>query len=183
MRNALPIFLIVVVVGLFYQYIMPEYKQIVELQTERDGYDEVLAKADELRIIREELEQKVSRFSDEDLEKLEKMLPGEMDLVRLVLEVDNIALKNGIVIREIQAEEKDEKLPQSGSGEPLSPKKFQTLSLSFQFKTGYANLIKFIPKIESSLRIMDIVSIKLTSDEEQRSVQNYQMTIDTYWVK
>ena len=93
MRNTLPIILIAVAIGLFYLYISPQYTNITALQTERDDYDEILSKSIELRQIRAELAEKTSRFSEAELAKLDKMIPLSMDLVRLVLEIDNLGLE------------------------------------------------------------------------------------------
>lgn len=182
MKNALPIFLVAVIIGLFYQYITPQYKHVRELQLERDGYNEIILKAAELRQVRSELETKVGQFSEEELESLEKMLPNDIDLVHLVLEVNSIALKNGIIMNNIVAEEKKVDVSGNGSDQEMVRKDYNTLALSFEFETSYKNLKTFLPELERSLRVMDIVSLDIVSNEEQRTIQNYNMTIETYYI-
>jgi len=182
MRNTLPIVLIIAAVGLFYFYISPQYAKIGTLQTERDNYDEILSKSVELRQIRAELAEKIDRFEEADLAKLDKMIPIDMDLVKLVLEVDSLALKHAIVINEIEASSNDNA---EGSVEKseMASRGYKTLTLSFQFNTDYSNLDGFLKEIENSLRIMDIVKIELHTDKERSSFQDYSMTLNTYSLK
>jgi len=181
MKNTLPIFLIAVALGLFYLYISPKYSEIGTLQTERDNYDEILSKSVELRQIRAELGEKTSRFSESDLAKLDKMIPVQMDLVRLILEVDSLALQHAIVIHDIETSSTDDEV---GGGETeRAPSEYKTLALTFGFETDYSNLGGFIKDIEDSLRIMDLVKIEVSTNKERPSFQDYQMTLNTYYLQ
>ena len=181
MRNTLPIILIAVAIGLFYLYISPQYTNITALQTERDDYDEILSKSIELRQIRAELAEKTSRFSEAELAKLDKMIPLSMDLVRLVLEIDNLALKHAIIIRDLESSS-DDGTKNDEKGEAIRAG-YKTLNLSFRFTTDYSNLNGFLKEIESSLRILDLVKISLNTNKERPSLQDYEMTINTYSIK
>ena len=177
MKNTLPIFLIAVALGLFYLYISPKYSEIGTLQAERDNYDEILSKSVELRQIRAELGEKTSRFSESDLAKLDKMIPVQMDLVRLILEVDSLALQHAIVIHDIETSSTDDEV---GGETERAPSEYKTLALTFGFETDYSNLGGFIKDIEDSLRIMDLVKIEVSTNKERPSFQDYQMTLNTY---
>jgi len=168
--------------GLFYLYISPEYTKIGTLQAERDNYDEILSKSVELRQIRAELGEKTSRFRETDLAKLDKMIPVQMDLVRLVLETDSLALKHAIVIHDIETSSNDDVKDSNGQSVGIADK-YKTLTLSFTFETDYSNLGGFIKDIEKSLRIMDIVKVEVNTNKERPSFQDYQMTINTYSLK
>ncbi|MEK7552312.1 MAG: type 4a pilus biogenesis protein PilO [Patescibacteria group bacterium] len=178
MRNTIPIILIAASLGLFYFYISPEYSKMTAFQTEGANYDEILNKSVELKQIRAELSEKTSRFGEADLAKLDKMIPINMSLVRLVLEVDSLALKHAIVIHDIDASSDD---IEGEKAETL--KGYKTLTLAFRFDTDYSNLNGFLKEIEDSLRIMDIVKIELSPNKERPSFQSYGMTLNTYSLK
>jgi len=182
MNNIRPIILIIVSVGLFYFYLFPEYVVIENLRAERDKYDNVLEKMGELREARKVAALKLEEFSVTDLDKLEKMLPGRLDLTQLILDLDNIALRHRIIMKDIKTAEIGEE--PVGRGEAtVSAKPYKTVSVTFNAETSYANFISFLSDVEESLRVMDVISVKIKTDSENPSVQNYTASIYTYWLK
>jgi hypothetical protein len=84
-RLIIPIVLVVITVGLFLGYIDPTYQQVKELRVEEKTFDEALDQSRELQKIRDTLLSRYNTFSQEDLSRLEKLLPDHVDNVRLVL--------------------------------------------------------------------------------------------------
>jgi Tfp pilus assembly protein PilO len=182
MKNFLPLILIIASIGLGYLYLKPKYFEFVELRLERSGYDEVLDKSVELRQIREELSEKLSSFSQSDLDRLERMMPAEVDVVQLVLDMNNMAVKHGIIMRDIEANELSDSPTRRGV--PASPPTpYKVLTLSFTFESLYNNLSPFLKELEESLRIIDIVSVNIAPNKTQPILQDYKLTIHTYWLK
>ena len=179
MKNSLPIVFIVLALGLFYVYLSPQYSNIKLLSSERANYDDILEKSVELRDLREQLRNKMQGFSSTDLNRLEKMIPQEVDPTQLILDLDNIARRYGIVMYDTNTEilgvSKNGK--NNSDSESKSNDPYDTLSLSFNFTSSYENFVSFMADIESSLRIMDVSAVDITVDEEDPRQPNFEVTV------
>jgi len=179
MRNIfLPIFLIVIAIGLFLTYTDVAYKDVKKMEQDEMKYDEALSKSKELQIIRDDLLSRYNALKPEDVSRLKKLLPDNVDNVRLVLEIDNIAAKYGMKIKgvSISREPVEDK-----SIAEVKTKKFDAITLSFSVNSSYGNFIKFVQDLENSLRIVDIVRISFTSSNAD--FNEYDLSIKTYWVE
>ncbi len=94
----MPIFFILVAGGLFFTYVDPTYKSVQALIAENDRYDQALTKAKELQSARDGLLSRYNTFNDTDLERLQKMLPDQIDNVRLILDIESIAKQHGLTL-------------------------------------------------------------------------------------
>jgi len=91
MRNITAIILILASIGLFFGYIDGTYSDVKELRIEQADYDRALSNSKELQAERDKLLAKFNNIGTVDLDKLNKLLPDNIDNVRLVIDVDNIA--------------------------------------------------------------------------------------------
>lgn len=177
-RLAIPIILIIVALGLFFGYIDPTYIQIKELRVEEKTYDEALNQSRELQEIRDALLSRYNTFSQQDLNRLEKLLPDHVDNVRLILDIDSIASNynmrtRNVTVSEVSSEDKNI----IGANQNA----VDSVVLSFSVAATYENFIRFIKDLESSLRIVDFVGLSFSSTEGDAF--NFNMSIRTYWLK
>ena len=121
---------------------------------------------------------------------MQKFLPKQIDDVRLVLDVNTIALENKIELTDIEIQDLSQATNTSGSGrsgssriqEPAAPAGVSVLSLSFSFESDYKNFLNFLIDLESSLRVMDVT--ELTFEESDTSGNyNFSVSLQTYWLK
>lgn len=175
-----PIFLIILSGGLFFSYIDPAYKEIGNLKEKQGEYDNALTKSKELREIRSTLLGKYNTFSEEGVQRLEKLVPDGIDNVRLIMEINQMAVKNGGMIRSIDV------VPDMGVGDKkgnLGPNLsgYESISIDFTVEASYDNFINFIEDLGNSLRIVDIKNYSLNLG--QGDVYKHTMSIRTYWLK
>lgn len=177
----LPIVFVVLPIGLFLVYINPTYSKIQTLQAERDQYDEALNKSKELQAIRDQLLSRYNTFPEADIQRLEKLLPDNVDNVRLVLDIDDIASKYGLRIQNVTVTDNskldDGSRPEIGE----SNGSVSSVLLSFRVSASYSNFVAFMKNLEESLRIVDVVSLSFTASETD--FNEYTVTIRTYWLK
>ena len=175
-----PLFLIVLSGGLFFSYIDPTYTETGNLKEEHLEYNDALTKSKELREIRQELLTKYNTFSKEDVEKLGKLLPGSIDNVRLIMEINQIAVKNGCMLRSIKV---DSSVGDSGEVGDIGRNVtgYESIGLSFTLDAKYDDFINFIDDLGDSLRIVDIIDYALNSG--QGDVYKHDLSIKTYWLK
>lgn len=178
--NLTPVLLLVVSMGLFYTYINPQYAKLQELQAQETRYEEAVSHVKEIQTIRDTLLTKFNSFTDEEMHRLDTMLPDRVDNVKLVLDLDGIASRYGIDIRSVKVNR-----PQIDSiqdlGDGSQPTPYGTLKVMFTFEAGYEDFVNFIEDIEQSLRIIDVTAITLRP--LIGGTYEFNVTIDTYWLK
>lgn len=179
-----PIFLIIAAVGIFYGYTDPHYRganipvNIVNLMDERKQYGEAMANSNSLLAERNKLVEKNNNLSSDDLERLKKLLPDHVDNARLIIDIDDIASKYGLNIKNIKTDS-DGASSHDALGPDTNP--YGTLVLGFSVTASYDKFRSFIKDLQESLRIVDIVGISFDSTEN--GFYDYQVTIKTYWIK
>lgn len=181
MKAIMPILLIVVSVGLFYLHIDPRYETVRGLILEKNQYEEAILKAEELSSVRDELLTKYNALPKEDLAKLERLLPTNLNTVKLVADISSIGGPYGIAIRSINVKEQATDVGQSVETlEKVKP--YQTTVISFKFSSTYPNLVSFLKDIEKSLQLVDVRSVTFSTNDNS-NLSDYDVTIQTYWLK
>ena len=177
-RLVTPIILIFVAVGLFFGYIDPTYQDIKELRLEEGTFNEALNQSRELQEIRDSLLSRYNTFSQQDLDRLEKLLPDHVDNVRLILDIDSIASQYNMRTRNVT-------VSRTSSEDPnvigANQSDVDSVVLSFSVAATYESFIQFLKDLESSLRIVDLVGISFSSTEGEAF--DFNVSIKTYWLK
>ncbi len=179
-KTFIPILLIVASIGIFFGFIDPTYKQIEAKRTKLAQYDEALGKSKDLTNRRIDLSNKYKSITDEDRVRLSKMLPNAVDNVRLILDIDSIAKRHGMKIR-------NTRINQAASAEDKSnplvvdERTFGSIGLSFSVSSSYNEFINFLNDLEHSLRITDIVSLTLVP--QKIGMYDFSIDLKTYWLK
>lgn len=175
----IPIILIIIAVASFFTFTDPLYTKVKDIEKEEVQYDEALSKSRELQTIRDALLSKFNTFNLSDIERLEKLLPNNVDNVRLILEIDNTASKYGMNLRDVSISGGDDN--NSKNIVEATAKDFYTITLSFTVSSSYENFVKFIEELENKLRIVDISRIMFKASDSD--FNEYRVSLKTYWVE
>jgi len=177
MTNIFSLIMILVSFGLFFGYIDPTYKEVREVFAQKSETDKMLGNANELVKQRDELLVKYKQVNTADLEKLMKLLPDNIDNVRLIIDIDEIAKKYGMRARDFVTSVNAE----SGAiGSAQKP--YGTLTLSFTTAATYQTFTAFLADLQKSLRLIDVASIDFSSPDDSQ-VYTYKVSLKTYWLK
>ncbi len=191
-RFIFPIILVLISLGSFAWFTNPVYKDISDLKTRRAAYDEALTNSKELARVRDELVAKYNSFSASDLEHLRKLVPDNVDNIRLILEIERIASSHAMSLSNVKYnvldQKKDAAAQAAVGGVPLSEqnKNFGTFDLQFSTKGDYATFLTFLSDIEHSLRLVDLSSLSVSvgdSLDQSKNIYSYDLSIQTYWLK
>ena len=176
----IPVILIITSIGLFVFQINPNFEEIKVLKEKKLQYDEARNKSRELRIARDNLLERYNSFSKEDLVNLKKLLPDNVDNVRLVMDIDNIASEHGITITSIGIESPSE----DGNGQVIigKTKNYDFVALNFSILASYNDFINFISDLKDSLRLVDMTHVDFNVSEGS-NIFRYNLSIKTYWLK
>jgi len=193
-RFIMPVILIGIAVTTFFMFTNPVYKDISELRAEVASYNEALDNSKALENERDKLTAKYNSIDPDNLAKLQKLLPESIDNIRLILEIEKIALPYGMVLRDVKYNATEKKPAtvgvsiQGGAAALAANKDYGIWNLEFSTEGSYNNFINFTRDLESNLRIVDISSIEFLSSTSVLSGSSpdsykYNFKVKTYWLK
>jgi hypothetical protein len=179
-----------VALGIFFMYTQPTYDKTQVLTQEIDRYNQALDKAAELQQLKQSLLSRYNAFNPEDLVRLQKLLPDHVDNVRLILDLDNLAKKHDMSLQSVTIS--GPRSETAGNASSLgaigaSQQKFDSLTLQFSTEATYPVFKQFLGELESSLRIVDLVTLTLSPRSSaagsNEPTYSFNITIRTYWLR
>ena len=186
MRLILSIFLVIVAAVIFFVPTRPILDEISVRQSVKAELNQALDNAKAIIAVREALQDKYNQFSSADLEKLEKLLPNNVDNVRLIIDINDIAVTQGMVLRDISIEnqasaENRSAGPPTGRTGPTARSAFNSLVLGFNVTGDYEALRAFLADLSRSLRLVDVISLSFRPSQTSNLIQ-YSLKVKTYWL-
>ncbi len=190
MRFILPIILLALSLGLFFEYTNPAYQSLSAQRALATKYDTALTNARKLTEERDALNQKYRALSEDSLARLSKLLPDNADNIRLIIDIQQMAQSYGMSLNSIKFD--------SANGASATPgqlaavttldatqasKDYGIFNLQFTTTATYANFQSFLKDVESSLRLTDIQSIDFTAADPLKGTTIYTVKLRTYWLK
>ncbi len=197
MKNATSILLLVASIALFFLLIKPTYGDIVDLRDTQASYKEALEKIDISAETLKKHQATLAAFDPQDVERLNKALPDNADNVQLVIDINTIASKFGLITKkpeikdprveqeEGDAENEEEAAIEEGESEEgpiIAEAPYNSIDLSFTVTSTYSNFVGFLESLEQSLRLVDVVGIAFIPPPEGGQVYDFRVTVRTYWV-
>lgn len=179
MKGFLPILFIVIAGGLFFGFIDPTYSRVKELRAEESEYNEALNRSRELQEVRDSLLARYNAFSTQALTNLEKMVPDHVDNVRLILDLDAMASKYGMRVRNVEIETEESRANRGQIGP--EERSHESLILSFTVSGTYDTFRSYLADLERSLRLVDVVGVQFTANDT--GLYDYTISVKTYWLK
>ena len=151
MRFIMPIILIGIAIAGFFMVTNPLYGDISNLRAQAVSYNEALDNAKALENERDKLTKKYNAIDPNNLIKLEKLLPDNVNNIRLILEIGQIALPYGMVLKDVkynatQTDSTKENVVQGGA--VATSKDYGTFDLEFSTSGTYDNFISFVSVID-----------------------------------
>src|SRR3989344_4176656 len=181
MKNNTAIILLLLAVGLFYTVTRGQYQDAKELHNLSNEYKSILQNITDIEELRDRLLITYERLPRTEIDRLNKMLPDNVDTVRIALDIDGMASNYVIAIENIQAISSSNEQ----SGLVVLPEyagAYEKATISFSFVSSYDNFMNFLADLEKNLRVMDIKSISFQSPDNS-NLYEYQISVDTYWLK
>ena len=183
MKLILPSILILISLGTFFVFINPHYQSINSYKDQISQYDEALNNEMKLEQDRDALSNQFHSFPLDTQAKLQKLLPDNADNIRLIIDIQKIAVANGVNVISIQFDS-----PSASGATAVNskvseqPTDYGVFNLGFTVVGSYKNFLQFLKVMESNLRVNDIQSIDFASGDA-KDVYTYGIKIKTYWLK
>ncbi len=183
-RYIIPIFFVLLSVGVYVMYIDPTYSLIRVGLNKQKEYTDYLAQAKTAQERIAELKQVQESFPTGYEQALSTILPDTVDSTRLIIDVEGVALARGLHLKAPTVSD----VPPSRT----SPSSFTKHVLKFAVTAPYSVFRVLLRDLESSLAIRDTSNISFTSVESnnapvsQRSPElqahDYSVSVVTYSV-
>src|SRR3989344_5870484 len=170
--------------SIFFAYTKPSYTNIGLLKAQIAQYDEALQKAAQLDERMKELLNKRNSFNQADIDRLQLMLPDNADNIGLILELDSLASHYGMSLENVDVTaESSAAAAEATAGAVIgTAPKSASITLHFSTVGTYDNFRSFMRDIETSLRLVDLVSLSIHPDATATGSYSYDITIKTYWL-
>lgn len=182
-KNATPIILLILAIGIYFTFTTGRLEELKSIKLVNAGYEEALINSEKLIKVRDTVRDNYNKIDPIDRTKLDKMVPDNVDNVRLIIDANGIAARRGLSIKNVKTSATNilsGETPERVEGFNSNPT-LDTVTLSFSVTTSYQNFINLLRDIEASLRIMDVTKITLQTGEGQN--YDYGVEIKTYWLK
>jgi len=180
MKNNTAIVLLLLSAGLFYTFTNSQYRDVRELSNLASEYRGVLNNISQIVELKDSLLVTYATIPKNEIDRMNKVLPDNVNIVRLAHDLDNMASKYGISLKDIQTS--------GGSSAdanlivlPENESSYKSATVTFSFISNYNNFKRFLQDIERNLRIMDVKSISFQSSES--GLYSYIVSAEIYWLK
>lgn len=180
-RFILPLILVAASIGLFVLYINPTYQGadgIKSLQAQVVSYNDALDKSQELKKVRDDLLSRYNTFTSDDTTKLNEVLPDNVDNIRLVIDINNIASRHNLAVKNLSTGDAQSSANTAAVGASSNP--IGSVDLGFTVSADYDTFLAFLADLEHSLRLMDVETISFNTSET--GINDNNISIRTYWL-
>jgi Tfp pilus assembly protein PilO len=193
--------------GIFFGFTKPMYDSIQTDQAQITQYNAALAKATQLQALKQTLLSRYNSFNPTDLSRLQVMLPDQVNNIGLILDLDTLAQQFAMSLENVDISgAKGATNSTGGVGQVASgavqnatsvgapSASYDSLDVSFTVHGTYTQFIQFITSLETSLRIVDLVKLKVAGGSgvttlasaasgSDNLIYTFQVTLRTYWLK
>lgn len=148
--------------------VWPNFNKVRTLRNNiKNTQDVILFKKVSLR----DFEEIQKRYQDEEtLDKIDQALPAKEDLPNLLVQIEALAMENGMFFSSIgfdSNKEKGNSLQMENNSNLGSNSSYSTTVITLDLLGTYENFKKYLGSIASNLRLMDVVEIGLVAHENK----------------
>ena len=195
-RNITATILIVLGIGIYLTYTQGVVSDISSVKSVNNQYYSAINSAEKLIAVRDQVLKSYNNISANDRDRIDKMIPNTVDNIRLIINLNSIALQHGFSLKGITAVNNNTSAgspsnSQFGAASPLgaaagSPLSINaptldTVAVSFTITAPYQQFISFMQDLEASLRIMDMTHLTVSANDT--GTYDFGVQLTTYWLR
>ena len=179
-KALISLFLIAGAAVIFFTESKNYFPEIKVLRKQVSSYNETINTAKKVRSSIDKTLGEYNAISQENVDRINKMVPSGAESMKLVIQIDDMMRKNGLTLKAINI--KDVASQNSSSDSPKNDGKIaESVFLSMNAQGSYESFRSFIKGLEKSLRLIDVVSVSINPGDQN----NYSFSIESvsYWQK
>jgi|GEM_PF-1079119 Tfp pilus assembly protein PilO len=170
-KLALPIILIILGIASFFWYTQPMYQATDAIQEEIDEYETALSQVGEIQQIRDDLLRQYNQLPRTNLYVMSRVLPERLDTVRMLVELNQIALQYNMTVQDIafteRTDDKENRPRRNTEEQDTKPKQYESAKVNFAVTGTYEDVTNFVKDVERSTRLIDIIQFQVGGTEEE----------------
>lgn len=182
-------------IGLYFTVTKGVLAEANIIRASNNEYITAIKNAESLIKVRDKVLADYNKLLPEDREKLNKFVPKSVDNIRLIIDLNNVALRYGFALKGIKANASS-KTSNESFAPPMNPGAISapsmnrnvisapvldTVTVSFGVTAPYQQFISFLQDLEASLRILDISSLSVIANDS--GVYEWKVELKTYWLR
>jgi Tfp pilus assembly protein PilO len=177
---------VILAIGLYFTVTATVFKEAGLVKASNEEYKTAIQNAEELIRVRDKVLNDYNGLSIDDRAKLDKIVPKSVDNIRLIIDLNNVAVRHGFALKGITVSAgSTDTSANSGftpeGGSEISTPVLEKVGVSFSLSAPYQQFISFLQDLEASLRILDVTSLSVTSSDN--GVYDWKINLNTYWLK
>ena len=132
---------------------------------------------------------KYESISPEDLTKLDKIIPQTFDPVLFANDINSLITKHSLKVTALRIEYQQNNVDGVTDSTQIGDSTYRTINSSFSVSGDYDKLFAFLKELETSLRLLDVVSLSIkgglvdSATKNPKSVYTYDIKLKTYSLK
>lgn len=193
----LPGFLIALALGIFFTYTNKQYAKVKELRVVNASYEKAIADSVELIKKRDQVVNAYNSISEENRQKLDRILPDHVDSIRIINDLKSLLARRGVTLKDVKTgnakavvgKNTTAKANPSAdlvSEQPTEAQEGDTIkseTITLRFTTSYENFSQVMKDIQSSLRIIEVSKVRFDSKEKENGLYDFEVEFKTFWLK
>lgn len=182
----LPIFALIVAIGIFFFYINPTWTgAIADTKNKIAADDQALTVANDYVKQQNQLASARDAIDPANLTALSTLLPGSVDNVGLILDLNALAARSGISVANIDVimNTNNTQNATAGTKTPAASAlaTVGSVDLSLSASGTFSSLQTFLSGVEKSARLLDVHDLVVKGSNT--GIYDYQMTLRLYWLR
>lgn len=175
----MPIVLFGISIVLFVVAIQPSIAKLGIVKESLASLQEKELRVNELLNQYESVRDVYQRISKQDKDTLEKALPSNINNVRLILDLEQMAEQRGLGFKDVDVILVEQQRAQENIGQEQLRKVQASMTLS----GDYDSFIQFLSDVEQSLRILTMrkIDFNVQREDKKESKFEYKVVLETYW--
>jgi len=191
-RNFTATILIALAIALYFTFTSGVWNDAMAIKDVNDQYSGAITNAEQLISVRDKVLKNYNNISAGDRGNLDKMIPNTVDNIRLIINLNSVALQHGFSLKNITASTKTSSSDSSSNNSSVSNGSnstsfniavptLDTVAVTFSASAPYQQFISFTQDLEASLRIMDITHLTVTANDT--GTYDFSVELNTYWLR
>lgn len=176
-KTILSVILLATSAGLFFFWTKPYYTQIKDLESQKESMGQVIDNAQKIQKSRDAIMEEYNNIPEENLAKLNKIVPNYPDSIRFIIELQNIVSESGMLLKGIDANISLEEKEFDDKQEEL----YKVMNFSLKVSGSYNSFYSLLRKLETNLHLMDVKSVSFSSSE--KDFYEFDVSGVSYWKK
>lgn len=178
-KSAVILIFIVILAGGYFLLLQPKFAAINKEKNLIKGKEAEISSLNNKIKQLEKMKNSYEEIDKIDLDKIDSILPDASGKDKLLSEMENLILKNGLLLTALQIEEvKETKKIANPEGEGDGSEKKDKLANVGKIKinldltgTNYDSLKKILKAIENNLRLLDVAKIQFSPESNKTSLE------------